>query len=472
MHPDQLNTLLRRGVAEAVRRDFVSFIARSFATVSPGSPYLHGWHIEALAEHLEAVRRRDITRLIVNLPPRSLKSVCASVAWPAFLLGQNPSVRIMAASYSSMLSVRHSLDCRHIVLSDWYRRAFPEVALTKDQNEKHKFVTTQRGGRFATSIGGTATGEGGDILIVDDPTNPQQAQSRVLRSSTNRWFDHTFSTRLDDKKRGAILVVMQRLHAEDLTGHLLEQGGWEQLVLPAMTEERHTIVLGEQRWLREAGELLHPAREGEAELEQAKRQLGSHAYAAQYQQQPVPQEGGVVQAAWLQRYVRLPEVPERVIQSWDTAIKAGQTHDYSACVTCVEAEGQLYVAEVLAERLEFPRLRVRVMEHAAQWNADAVLIEDKASGQSLLQELRASSRLPLVAVNPTADKLTRLAAVTPMLEAGRVLLPRDAVWLAEFERELIGFPNTAHDDRVDAFSQLLGWLREGRHRGEARLRRL
>ncbi len=218
--------------------------------------------------------------------------------------------------------------------------------------------------------------------------------------------------------------------------------------------------------------MLHPQREGEKELAQARQQLGSYAFAAQYQQQPVPQEGGVVRAEWFTRYDKLPDVPERIIQSWDTAIKAGQVNDFSACVTCAEYEGRVYVADVLAQRLEFPALRARVLAHAEKWNADAALMEDKASGQSLLQELRMSSQLPLVAINPLADKVTRLAAVTPMLEAGQVLLPREAVWLAEFERELLGFPNAAHDDMVDAFSQLLNWLRRGQWRGEAGLRRV
>ncbi len=227
----------RRLFDAILRQDLASFTAKAFQTVDPGTRYRDNWHIGLVAEHLAACARGEITRLVINMPPRHLKSLCVSVAWPAWLLGQDPGKRIMAASYSRALAVKHALDCRLILGAPWYRRIFPGVALAADQNEKHKVQTTARGHRIATSVGGTATGEGADVLIVDDPHNPRQAMSEKIREKALDWFDQTFSTRLDDKRRGVIVVVMQRLHERDLTGHLLARGGWEHLCLPAVAEQ-------------------------------------------------------------------------------------------------------------------------------------------------------------------------------------------------------------------------------------------
>src|ERR1700722_1234656 len=246
-----------------LRTRLAAFTQKTFRTVDPGTPYLHNWHVDLISEYLEACTRREVTRLIINIRPRSLKSVSVSIAWPAWLLGKNPSERIVAASYSDRLALKHSVDCRLVLQSEWYRRVFPSVILTGDQNEKSKFVTTARGQRFATSVGGSATGEGGGILIVDDPLNPLQAASKVMREAANNWFDQTFYSRLDNKENGVIVVVMQRLHAEDLTGHLLGTGGWEHLCIPAVAEVRTLIDFGRVKRTREPGDLLHPERESQ-----------------------------------------------------------------------------------------------------------------------------------------------------------------------------------------------------------------
>lgn len=449
----------------ALREDLPGFIAQAFATVNPGTPYLPNWHIEVIAEHLEAVRASDVTRLIINMPPRALKSVCVSVAWPAWLLGHDPACRIMCASYSHILALRHAVDTRLILDDLWYGRVFPGTRLHPGEKEKKKLVTTERGFRFATSVGGTATGEGGDVLIVDDPLNPAQAASARLRQRANQWFDQTFSTRLNDKKRGRIVVVMQRLHAEDLSGHLLAQGGWERLVLPAIAEQRTVLHLRGRDHVREAGEPLHRAREDLAELERARRQLGSYGFAAQYQQAPLLQEGGMMQPEWLARYRDAPDEMTRVVQSWDTAIKAASTHDASVCLTFGEKDGRHYLLESLVLKAEYPALKRAVMAQAERWQPQAVLIEDKASGQSLLQDMRRETALPVIARMPRQDKLSRIAACSAMIEAGKLALPHQAPWLAAFEEELLAFPACTHDDQVDALSQYLLWVRE---RGQSR----
>lgn len=287
---------------QLLRSDFRLFMAKCFAHTNPATTYLPNWHIDLIGEYLAACQKGEITRLIVNMPPRMCKSLTVSVAWPAWLLGNQPSTRIMAASYSQRLSLKHALDCRHIMQSDWYAELFPQTRIVADQNEKHKCVTTERGQRFATSVLGTATGEGGDVLIVDDPLNPLQAASRTAREAVHGWFDQTFASRLDDKKRGVIVLVMQRLHADDLSGYLLEKGGWEQLCLPAVAPHGVSYKFGRVMKERAQGELLHEAREDAEGMERAKRELGSHAFAAQYQQNPLAEEGGMIKLEWFGRY--------------------------------------------------------------------------------------------------------------------------------------------------------------------------
>lgn len=436
-------------------KDFAAFIGKTLETVDPGANYHDNWHIRLIAHQLEQVRQGRIRRLIINIPPRSLKSICVSVAWPAWLLGHAPHCRIIAASYAASLSVKHSLDTRLVMSSDWYRRIFPDTVLSRDQNQKHKFVTTARGHRIATSLGGGVLGEGGNFLIVDDPLNPVQAMNRRWRDYANSWFDHSFATRLDDKKKGAIVLVMQRLHDNDLSGYLLKRGGWTHLCLPA-------VAVQPENWdfrKREVGELLHPEREDIQVIERMRMELGSHAFAAQYQQMPLPEEGGIVKAAWFRRYAALPEQVERRVQSWDTAIKSGEEHDASVCLTFAEAKGCSYLIDAAVMRLEYPELKKAMLASAKQWEPQAILIEDKASGQQLLQDMRRETALPVIRVNPKNDKVTRFAAISAMIEAGKVFLPERARWLADFEREIMDFPNGNHDDQVDALSQYLDWLR-------------
>lgn len=453
-----------------LRTDFSSFLAKSFSTVDPAATYLHNWHIEVMADYLQRVTQGQLKRLIINIPPRNLKSLTVSVAWPAWLLGRKPSLRVMAASYSAELAIKHSLDCRQVMTSPWYREVFADTYIAKDQNEKHRFTTTKRGFRFATSVGGVATGEGGDVLIVDDPHTPLQAASNRMRIRALDWFDQTFMSRLNHKKKGAVVVIMQRLHADDLTGHLLNKKGspWELLELPSIATEKQVFsLLNEKVVARDEGQLLHPRREGFKELELLKESMGSQAFSAQYQQCPLPQEGAMLKSEWFQRFDCLPEAGE-IVQSWDTAIKAGNQNDFSVCATWMivrheSAKDGFYLVDMVVKRLEFPELCKSVVRQAAEWQPMAILIEDKASGQSLLQELRRGSSLPLIAIQPKHSKTERFASVTPLFEAGRVYLPRYASWLGDLESELLAFPHVSHDDQVDAISQFLTWVRSSEH---------
>src|SRR5829696_10301962 len=259
-----------------LRAEFPAFLRRCFLTLHPTGRFLQNWHIDALAYHLELVRTGQIRRLIVNMPPRSLKSMACSVAFPAFVLGHDPSKRLIAVSYGSDLAIKLSNDCRAILSSNWYQRLFRGTRISRLKNTESEIVTTRQGFRLATSVGGTLTGRGGDIVIIDDPTKPQDAYSHTKRVAANDWFDNTLLSRLDDKQNDAIVVVMQRLHPEDLTGKLLRSGGWTLLNLAAIAEQEEDIQIGEDcRHHRRVGDALHPEREPIELLNELRAQLGS-----------------------------------------------------------------------------------------------------------------------------------------------------------------------------------------------------
>lgn len=445
---------------EVLRSDLATFIHKTFNTINHGVKYNHNWHIDLLAEYLKEVNDGNIKRLIINIPPRSLKSVCVSVAFPAWLLGNKPNNRIIVASYSELLSLKHSTDCRLVVSSRWFANTFPDFKLDDRQNEKHKFATTQNGYRFATSVGGSLTGEGGDVLIVDDPHNPQQVMSEKYRTKTLEWFSNTFVSRLNDKKKGAIIIVMQRLHPNDLTGYLLNRNNsdWTLLSIPAIEEENKLYSMGNFSKYRKKGEILHPSREGQIEIDRIKNDMGSYIFAAQYQQRPVIKEGGMIRDTWIKRYNKNC-MCSKVYLSFDTAIKAGIKNDPTVCTVWGELENNLYLLEVYREWLEYPELKKKTIELIKKWNPDAVLIEDKASGQSLIQDLRKEIKNSPIAIKVSKDKVTRLASVSALFEAGKIFLPTEASWLADYELELYGFPFCEHDDQVDSTSQFLEWYK-------------
>lgn len=444
--------------------NFLKFIELCFQTVVPGYEYRHYQYIKVIADRLEAASAGKIRRIIFNMPPRSMKSICISVAWPAWILGNQPTARIIVASYSRLLSEKHSLDTRCIMQSDWYRELFPEVKLSKDQNTKYKFQTVQRGFRIATSVGGTLTGEGGDFIIVDDPLNPAQALSETFRKRSTNWFDQTLVTRLNDRKKGVIVLVMHRLHQEDLTGHLLSKPRdiWHHVCLPMISEREQIInsilVKEKELYSREEDQLLYPLEREEFEM--IKIELGSYAFAAQYQQNPLPLLSGIIKQEWLKRYKNFPDNLSHITQSWDTAIAINSSNDFSVCTTWAKIDNKFYLLDVYRAKLEYPKLKEQFLLLAERWNPHAILVEAKASGQQLIQELKANSALPVIAIVPHNDKLTRFHQVVSLIESGRIFLPHHAVWLSDFEYEVLMFPETNYDDQVDSTVQYLQWVRK------------
>jgi predicted phage terminase large subunit-like protein len=448
-------------VRQLLRNDLPSFVQRCFQTVAPGVPYEHNWHIEAICYHLVQCFRREIKRLIITVPPRHLKSLCASIAFAAWALGRDPTLRIINVTYSNDLTNDLSRQFRAIMNSDWYCSTFPGTRAAKETEAE--YVTTSGGFRYGTSIGGTLTGRGGNLIIIDDPIKPEEALSKPARDAATSWFRTTLATRLDNKKDDVIILVMQRLHVEDLAGYILEADpvGWNRLDLPAIADGPQAIPISDRDiHRRNTGDLLHPEREPRDVLERLKASMGSGSFSAQYLQQPVPEMGNLIKRDWFKFYERIPDhtTRSRLVQSWDTANKPEHCNDPSVCTTWLESEDRYYLIDVARHRVDYPCLRRLVVTLRDRFRPDAILIEDKGSGTALIQELRAGPPPHPIAIEPKGDKQMRMHVQAAKIESGQVYLPREASWLSEFLSEMLAFPRSRHDDQVDSVSQFLSWV--------------
>ena len=301
-------TIDRKTADVVYRASFGAFTHAAFEHVYPGQRLIPNWHIDAVCDEIQRMVEGDgQKRLVLNQPPRSLKSFIVSVCLPAWLLGRNPGARTICASYSEDLAYTFSRECRRLLETQLYKRVFPRTRLNPRKATEREFETTGGGFRLATSVGGTLTGRGGDALIVDDPIKANDAGSLVAREAAADWFGNTALSRLDNPAQSLVIVTMQRLHVADLAGILIERG-WPELVLPAIATEDADYFLGEDEpYHRPAGELLHPGRDSKEALDRLKEEVGSRVFAAQYQQNPTPPEGNMIQAAWLGRYETAPE---------------------------------------------------------------------------------------------------------------------------------------------------------------------
>jgi predicted phage terminase large subunit-like protein len=458
LSPEEYRTILRN--------DFASFIERSFCELNPQAEFMPSPYIELLAATLEKCRSGMTKRLIINMPPRTLKSHAASVAFSAWLLGHDPSKQIICASYGQDLADKHARDCRTLINSAFYRSLFPQTRLSADKTSVNDFMTTDQGFRMATSVNGVLTGRGADVIILDDILKPDDALSETRRRSANDWYFNTLLSRLNRKEKGVIIIVMQRLHQEDLVGEVLEREDWEVLSLPAIAhEDEHHVIespLGTGIFRRAKGEALHPERESLTTLERIRQTVGEYIFQSQYQQSPVPIEGGTIQREWLRSY-EPAELPERftfILQSWDTANKSGEFNDFSVCTTWGMFNRQFYLLDVFRKRVNYPNLKRAVIDQTKRHKPNKILIEEKSSGISLVDDLRSEGIYGIEPYKPApgTDKLMRLAAQSIKFEQGHVFLPARAPWLDDFVRELTGFPGTKYDDQVDSTSQALDYL--------------
>jgi predicted phage terminase large subunit-like protein len=468
--------------SEAPPLSLSEFVRAGWHVVEPATPFVGGRHIDAICALLTAITEGDERNAVVNIPPRHMKSLLVSVFWPCWVWTFRPEARWLFASYSYRLAIRDSLKCRRLIQSPWYQERWGAAfRLAGDQNEKGRFENDRTGYRIATGVGGTATGEGGDFVVVDDPHKAQDAASEVSLETACTWWDETMSTRGNDPRTVAKVVVMQRLSERDLTGHILgkmREGGerYEHLMLPAEYEAHDGSDHADWRdWRDEPGALLWPERFGPAEIANLKGNLGEEGTAGQLQQRPAPAGGAIYKAAWWEgvanRYDPADErarflAPGRWL-SFDTALKDGEANDYTGCVVAdLTADYRLAVRDVWERRLTMPNLLDAITDTALEWNRDGklrgILIEDKGSGTSAYQTLRASAA-PwlsdlLVAFLPQGSKVYRAKQASLWCEKGCVLLPFpsvDAPWLFDFERRLGTFPHGLHDDIEDAFSMAI-----------------
>lgn len=438
-----------------LRQEFTLFLEFAFRELGGEDAYSHNWHVDAMAWQLERVRQGENRRLIVTLPPRHLKSLTISTGWVAWMMGHNPALQFICVSYGYELAEKHARDCLRIMASRWYRQAFPKLRIVKQA--VLDFETSAGGGRLSTSVGGVVTGRGADIIIIDDPLKADDALSEPARNAAKTFLYNTLLSRLNDQTTGSIVLVMQRLHEADLAGELLDQGGWLELRLPAIAVQDERIQTGPDRYYqRLEGHALHPARLP-LEVLAAIRARDSRSFSSQFQQEPVPTQGNFVDPAWLQYYDE-PPVAGMVVQSWDTASKTGVNNDWSVGITARFHQGRYYVLDLFRRRVAFGQLRAALADLCRRHRVERLLIEDAASGMQLIQLLRSNPTddVPLpIACRPEGDKVTRFAAQASQIEAGVLVLPRTAPWLAEFISEIIGFPNARTDDQADALAQLL-----------------
>jgi predicted phage terminase large subunit-like protein len=464
---DDLSPAARRPlVDECMRQDLVAFIRRTFETVVPGESLHLNWHIRAMANALEQVRSGLIKRLIITVPPRHLKLITTSVAFPAYVLGHDPSKKFVCVSYSNELSIKHANDCRTVMKSAWYRGIFPRTRISPDKDTETEMLTTMRGGRLATSVGGTLTGRGGNIIILDDPMNPKQAMSEASRTSTIQWFRTTLLSRLNLKGEDAIIIVMQRLHVDDLVGILLEEGGWDHLDIPAIADGPQKIPMGLKTFYRRyEGDVLDTIREPMDVLMSMKASMGTMDFSAQYLQRPIPAEGNLIKREWLKYYQVPPErqPKDMIVISWDTAMKSTELADYSVGTVWHVQGNKFFLLDLIRRHYDYPELKRAVLNAKSRWPGGHMLVEDKGSGTSLIQDLRRDG-VPVISIKPEGDKVSRLFANQAQFESGSVWFPQDADWMPDLVSELMAFPSVRHDDQVDSISQALTRI-DGKLRG-------
>jgi len=455
-----------------------AFVEAAWQMIEPNTIFCPNWHIDAICEHLEAATRGELHRLLINLPPRHMKSLLVSVLWPAWCWTHSPHLRFLTASYGSELSERFAIKTRDLLLSPWYQERWPALELKDDMNRTNRYENTAGGARVAISVGGEATGEGGDILIADDPHKAEEAGSASARRRVIDWHDGSFGYRFDNPRTGVEVVVMQRLHEEDLAGHLLERDGWTHLCLPARYERQHPYPWAGDPRTRES-ELLWPEHFPDEQLRQIEQTMGSYRRAGQLQQRPAAIEGELLKRAWWRFYDpgwiddpngQLPRF-HHIVSSWDTSFTAKTSSDYVVGQVWGIHRADRYLLRSYRAQVGLEGTK-QAMRQTAAWvkerwphAAQRILIEKSANGHEIISQLK-RELTGVIGIDATHDKETRAIAAAAPLEAGNIYLPGRAApeiaagyqapdWVAAFIEEAAGFPNTRYDDQVDSFSQAI-----------------
>lgn len=466
---------------ELMRRQLSSFVKGAWPIIEPATPLVWNWHMDAVCDHVQALVENKLSKnnLIMNVPPGSSKSTIVSVCLPAWIWLKRPAYRGVFASGNDKVRTRDSLKCRMIMEDRWYRDTFQvQWRWQKDQNAKLIYGNSETGVRVAATTGQRITGERYNGVFVDDALDAQMAFQQIEVDRINvEWWDQGAYNRVvpDDATRpedykSTRCIIGQRLREDDITGHVLESmpDSWELLVIPQEWEEKQRRVtsLGWTDPRKEENELMFPRLFPPEKLKEEKGVLGQSGYEGQHQQRPSMLKGEIFKRGHAQ-FVYPPSIPAlsifQTVISWDTAVKEKESNDWSVSLVGSEFDRGVLVSEECRIKTGYPGLKEATILQAQRVKPSALLIEDKQSGQQLIQELQATTSLPLVAMQVSIDKVARAWPLVPYWESNRVFFPCDAQgnpepWVEPFLAELYSFPKAPHDDRVDAFTQLINYL--------------
>lgn len=458
---------IRQGIhRELSERKLDYFIKQAWPSLKPHENYDENWHIGYLSEYLKAVELGQTKRLIINIPPRHMKSLLVTVCYPAWCWATNPGLNFIRVSYSATLSLQHNEMSRHLIRSKWYQDNWNDRFNIKyDHDRKDDFENDHEGRMFSTSVGGALTGHGADRIIVDDAQSPKEAHSEAARMHAINFFSQTLQSRLDNPDKGAIIVIQQRLHEKDLTGYILSEGLNYELVKIPITAPKKTVVtypLSGKQIVREEGDILQKSRFTQAHLDDLRKSMGSLNYTGQYMQEPAPADGSIFKREWLQSYFN--EAPSNTfdIQSWDMAFKKSEGSAKVAGFVVSKKGADVYVRDLINDKMSFTESVNAVRTLTGKWpNTRAKVVEDKANGPAVNDVLK--KEIPgMVEFSPQGSKEERAISVTPYFEAGNIHFPNPVTnpWVKDLVEDLVTFPRGSYKDTVDALVQAILYLME------------
>jgi predicted phage terminase large subunit-like protein len=454
--------------AEKAKRSLLEFVRQAWMFIEPGMGFVEGWHHSAICEHLEAVSRGELRKLVISVPPEHSKSTCVAKCWPAWGWVNNPSFDWLFSSYSAQRAVGDSVDCRRIIDSYWYRKNWAHIFhLTSDQNQKTRFTNSKGGQRISMGLLGAGTGEHADAVVCDDPHSIRDQWSPKRLEAAMQTWDQVMTRCINDPKTSRHVIIMQRLHHKDLAAHCLKQGGYEYLCLPTEHDPLRSKVtsIGWKDPRKKKGELLWPGRFGIAEVKDAKTRLGARGFSSQHQQNPTQEEGAIFKREKFKYYANDPRKiagqMDQVIQSWDMAFKDLESGSKVAGHVWGRKGADRFLLDRECEHLDFTQSIEAVEKMSERWPmATAKIIEDKANGPAVINSLarKVTGLIPWPPKGqPMGSKIARAYASQPEVEAGNVWLPDPNMhpWVPEFVEYCVAFPGGEYDDDIDAMTQAL-----------------